>query len=313
MSDAPRPDVSIVVPLLNEEASVAELIARTRSAVEATGRSFELVLVDDGSQDRTAALLREAEHADPRLRVFELTRNFGQNAALACGIFEARGDIVVTLDGDLQNPPEEIPKLLDALDQGADVATGLRAQRYESFPRWLGSRAIHLVARHLTGADIRDFGGQFKAYRRHVVDALGRVWAPGKPIFPLALWLGFPVAEVEVRHDSRRAGTSRYSLRSLLRINLDLITSFSTLPLAAIGMAGAGALALGTVGTVFCLFLDDVGWFPGALSLTLLGVGALLTASGVVGQYVGRIYGRVAGNSPAYVVRSEPRPRERHS
>ncbi len=299
------PEVSVVVPLLDEEASVDELLARTSAVLEERGVSFELVLVDDGSRDATAAKLRAAEATDPRLRVFELLRNFGQNAALACGIFEARGDVVVTIDADLQNPPEEIPRLLDAIDGGADVATGLRTQRYEGLVRWLGSRAMHWLARRLTGARIRDFGGQFKAYRRPVVEEVRRIWAPGKPLFPLALWLGFPVAEVPVRHEPRRSGDSRYNLRSLLRINVDLITSFSTLPLAAIGAVGALCLGAGLVGIAICLWIP-ASTFAQAASLTLLGVGALLLATGVLGQYLGRIYQQVAGRSPAFVVRRGP-------
>lgn len=302
----PRVDVSVVVPLLNEAATLEELASRVRATLGALGRSFELILVDDGSRDATPALLRRLEAEDARVRVFELTRNFGQAAALVCGLFAARGEAVVTLDGDLQNPPEEIPKLLEALDKGADVASAKRSQRYESFGRWLGSRAIHWLARRLTGTGIEDVGGQFKAYRRGALDATKRAWAPGKPFFPLALWLGFRVAEVPVRHDPRRVGRSRYSLRKLVHINFDLITAFSTLPLSLLGLLGVILLAAGLLGTATCLLLDDVGWFAGATSLTLLALGALLVASGLLGQYLGRIYLLVAGGGPAYVVRKGP-------
>lgn len=306
---APRPervDVSVVVPLLDEEASVAELVARTRQVLAQRGCRYEIVLVDDGSRDGTREVLRRLEAEDPALRVFELTRNFGQAAALVCGLFAARGDVAVTLDGDLQNPPEEIPKLLDALEKGADIATGRRSQRYEGLARWLGSRAIHWMAKHLTGVSIQDFGGQFKAYRRVVLDATRRAWAPGKPFFPLALWLGFPVAEVDVRHEPRRFGRSRYSLRALVHVNLDLVTAFTTLPLSLLGFAGTILAALGGVGTVLCLALEPAGWLPAAASLTLVAVGALFIATGVLGQYLGRVYRLVAGGGPAYVVRRGP-------
>jgi len=298
--------VSVVVPLLNEERTVRELAARTAATLEACGLAFELILVDDGSRDATPRLLRELEAADPRVRGFELTRNFGQAAALACGLFAARGDVVVTMDGDLQNPPEEIPKLLAALAKGADIATAKRGQRYEGFVRWLGSRGIHWVARRLTGVSIEDFGGQFKAYRRVALDATRRAWAPGKPFFPLALWLGFPVEEVTVRHEPRRTGPSRYTVRSLLRINVDLITALSTVPLAVVGIVGAALLAGGLAGLALCLALAPPGWLPGAAALTLIAVGSVLLASGVLGQYLGRIYRQVAGGGPAYVVRRGP-------
>jgi undecaprenyl-phosphate 4-deoxy-4-formamido-L-arabinose transferase len=300
-------DVSVVVPLLDEEATAEELVARVGRVLATRGCRYEIVLVDDGSRDRTREILRRLETEDPAIRVFELTRNFGQAAALVCGLFAARGAVVVSLDGDLQNPPEEIPKLLDALDKGAEIATGRRVQRYEGFARWLGSRAIHWMARHLTGVEIADFGGQFKAYRRVVLDATLRAWAPGKPFFPLALWLGFSVAEVDVRHEPRRAGRSRYSLRALLHINLDLVTAFTTLPLSLLGFAGAVLTAAGLVGTALCLALSPAGWLPAAASLTLVAVGALFLATGVLGQYLGRVYRQVAGGGPAFVVRSGPR------
>ncbi len=298
--------VSIVVPFLNEEGTVRELVARIVATLEGRGQPFEIVLVDDGSRDGTRARLRELEGADPRLRVFELTRNFGQAAALACGLFEARGDVVVTLDADLQNPPEEIPKLLDALGTGAEIATAKRSQRYEGFLRWLGSRGIHWVAQRLTGASIEDFGGQFKAYRRGALEATRRAWAPGKPFFPLALWLGFPVVEVPVRHEPRRGGRSRYTVRSLLRINVDLITALSTVPLALLGIVGAGLLGLSAVALAACLVSPPASWLPGAASLTLIGVGSVLLAAGVLGQYLGRVYRQVAGGGPAYVVGRGP-------
>jgi hypothetical protein len=137
-----------------------------------------------------------------------------------------------------------------------------------------------------------------------------RMWAPGKPVFPLALWLGFPVAEVPVRHEERQAGGSRYTLRALLRINVDLITAFSTLPLALIGVAGFATFAMGAVGIAYCLAATAPGSFVQAASLTLFGVGAMLLASSVLGQYLGRIYSQVAGRSPGFVVRRGPNGRE---
>lgn len=305
-AQAATPQVSVVVPFLNEEATVEELVRRLRAVLDARQLSYELIFIDDGSTDATAARLRSAEAEDGHIRVFELTRNFGQNAALACGLFQSRGDIVVTMDSDLQNPPEEIPRLLDELDKGADVATGKREQRYESMARWLGSRGIHWVARQLTGADIEDFGGQFKAYRRRVVEEMRQMWAPGKPVFPLALWLGFPVAEIPVRHEARHTGGSRYTLRALLRINVDLITAFSTLPLALIGAAGLASFALGCIGIVYCLAATATSAFVQSASLTFFGVGAMLLATSVLGQYMGRIYRQVAGRSPGFVVRRGP-------
>jgi undecaprenyl-phosphate 4-deoxy-4-formamido-L-arabinose transferase len=298
-------DVSVVVPFLDEERTVAEMATRVRAVLERRRTRFELLLVDDGSRDATAARLRELEAEDARIRVFELTRNFGQVAALACGIFAARGRVVVTIDGDLQNPPEEIPKLLDAVDKGAFVVTARRAQRYERTWRWLGSRVVHALARLLTGADIRDFGGQFKAYRREVVESLRGVWAPGKPIFPLALWLGFPVAEVDVLHAPRAAGGSRYTLGALVRINLDLVTSFTTVPLVLLGAVGLALLALGALGLGVAAWVQPAGWLGPAIALVLFAVGGVWVAAGTLGVYLARVYKQVAGTK-AFVVRSGP-------
>ena len=303
----PRPAVSVAVPLFNEEATIEELIERVRTTLEQRGASFEIVLVDDGSTDRTPELLARAAAADPRIRVRTLSRNFGQAAALCCGIFESSGDVVVTLDGDLQNPPEEIPRLLDALVPGVDVVTARRAVRHESAWRWAGSRAVHWIARLLVGIDIEDFGGQFKAYRREVVDATRTAWAPGKPFFALAAWLGFRVLEVPVHHEPRRSGRSRYNLLALVRLNADLITSFTTLPLAALAVLGAFSGVLGTIGVILCFAAGATAGFAAALSLLLLGLGGVFFAAASLGVYLARVYRTVAGSETGYVVRRRER------
>jgi len=299
--------VSVAVPLFNEQATIEELIARVRSTLEARGTTFEIVLVDDGSSDGTPELLARAAAADPRVRVRTLSRNFGQAAALCCGIFESSGDVVVTLDGDLQNPPEEIPRLLDALVPGIDVVTARRTVRHESTWRWAGSRVVHWIARLLVGLDIEDFGGQFKAYRREVIEATRTAWAPGKPFFALAAWLGFRVAEVTVRHDPRRSGASRYSLLALVRLNADLITSFTTLPLAALAVLGAVSALLGGLGALWCLVAGGAFGFAEALSLLLLGLGGTFFATAALGVYLARVYRTVAGSPTGYVVRHRHR------
>jgi undecaprenyl-phosphate 4-deoxy-4-formamido-L-arabinose transferase len=308
VSDAgQRPAVSVAVPLFNEEATIDELIARVRRTLEERGTTFEIVLVDDGSSDRTPELLARAAAADPRIRVRTLSRNFGQAAALCCGIFESTGDVVVTLDGDLQNPPEEIPRLLDALAPGVDVVTARRVARHERGWRLAGSRIVHWIARLLVGLDIEDFGGQFKAYRREVVDATRTAWAPGKPFFALAAWLGFRVVEVPVRHEPRRSGESRYSLLALVRLNADLITSFTTLPLAALAVLGAACGTLGAIGAVACLVAGGAFGFAAALSLLLLGLGGMFFATAALGVYLARVYRTVAGSATGYVVRQHER------
>jgi undecaprenyl-phosphate 4-deoxy-4-formamido-L-arabinose transferase len=299
----PIPDVSIVVALHDEEATLEELIERIATTLAARGERYEIVLVDDGSTDGTPALLAAMARARPHVRVFTLSRNFGQSAALCCGLFESRGRVVITMDGDLQNPPEEIPRLLDALGPGVDVVTARRAVRHESTWRWLGSRLVHRVARALIGVDIEDYGGQFKAYRREVVDATRTAWAPGKPFFALAAWLGFRVVEISVRHEPRRVGESRYDLLSLARLNVDLITSFTTVPLALLGALSALAGSTGVLGVLWCLATGARG-FAAALSLLLLGLGGVFFAAAALGVYLARVYRTVAGAPTGYVLRA---------
>jgi len=300
---SPRPALSIVVPIFNEAVTIDELLARLRATLDARAEPYEIVLVDDGSTDGTPERLALATAANPHLRVCTLSRNFGQSAALCCGIFEAHGDVVVTMDGDLQNPPEEIGRLLDALEPGVDIVTARRAVRHETAWRWAGSRIVHQIARLLIGIDIEDFGGQFKAYRREVVDLTRKAWAPGKPFFALAAWLGFRVREVPVRHEPRRTGGSRYGMLSLVRLNADLITSFTTLPLVA--LAGLGALcgALGTSGVIWCLATGSTAGFAAASSLLLLGLGGVFFAAAALGVYLARVYRTVAGSETGYVIR----------
>jgi undecaprenyl-phosphate 4-deoxy-4-formamido-L-arabinose transferase len=302
-ADGARPAVSVVIPFFNEEVTIDELLARLRATLTPRADTYEIVLVDDGSTDGTPERLAAAVAADPHLRVLTLSRNFGQSAALCCGIFEARGDVVITMDGDLQNPPEEIPRLLEALVPGVDVVTARRLARHETTWRWLGSRAVHWLARALVGLDIEDFGGQFKAYRREVIDATRTAWAPGKPFFALAAWLGFRVREIPVRHEPRRTGGSRYGVLSLVRLNADLITSFTTLPLAALAVFSVLAGGAGIIGVLACLATGARG-FGAALSLLLLGLGGVFFAAAALGVYLARVYRTVAGAPTGYVLRA---------
>jgi undecaprenyl-phosphate 4-deoxy-4-formamido-L-arabinose transferase len=305
---AARPQVSVVVPLYNEEATVHELVERISAALAGRTERFEIILVDDGSTDRTPALLAAMEATNPAVRVRALSRNFGQSAALCCGIFESRGEVVVTMDGDLQNPPEEIPRLLEALGPGVDVVTACREVRHERVWRWLGSRLVHRIARALIGIDIQDFGGQFKAYRREVIDATRTAWAPGKPFFALAAWLGFRVVEIPVRHEPRRAGRSRYRLTSLVRLNVDLITSFTTVPLLLLAALSAGTGAAGTAGLAWCLWAGATSGLAAALSLLLLGLGGVFFAAAALGVYLARVYRTVAGGPTGWVLRRMDEP-----
>src|SRR3954466_13317738 len=303
---SPAPELSIVVTVLNEERTIDELYERTVAAVN--GRPFELLFVDDGSTDRTFDALQRLHERDPRVHAIRFTRNFGQHPAMHAGLNRARGDILVTMDGDLQNLPEDIPKLVAAVDAGADVASGRRAARNDSWGRTLPSRLINGMLRRFTKVDISDFGCAFNAYRRSVVTPmLGSI---GKQKFTKALVLsgGASVVEVEVRHAPRQ-GASRYSPLRLTRLALHVLAGFWPQPIQWIGVALGAicsllALALGIYGIVYWV---DKSNFPGPLFggvavLFVLGIQGFILA--LVGEYLGRIQRDVEGR-PLYTIDRE--------
>jgi undecaprenyl-phosphate 4-deoxy-4-formamido-L-arabinose transferase len=304
----PTPDLSVVVTLFDEEPSLEELYCRTVTALEDYGASFELILVDDGSRDGTFAVLERLHAADDRVRAVRFKRNFGQHPAMHAGLARARGDVVVTMDGDLQNAPEDIPRLVEAVLAGSDVASGRRAARHDSWGRTLPSRLINCMLRRFTGAPISDFGCAFNAYRRSaVVPMLGAI---GKQKFTKALILsgGASVVEVDVAH-AARAGRSRYGPLRLTRLALHVLAGFWPQPIQWIGVAlgllcTALATVLGVYGVVYWIGEGD---FPGPLLggvavLFVLGMQGFILA--LVGEYLGRIHREVEGR-PLYTIDRE--------
>src|SRR6266446_7294566 len=255
MSDAavPKIDLSIVVPIYNEQENLGELHRRIAAAIAPLGRSYEIVLVDDGSRDHSLHRLRTIQAEDPEhVRVVELLRNFGQHAAVFAGFSRTRGEVVVTLDADLQNPPEEIPVLLRKIDEGFDVVGGYRRDREDSWFRRIASRIVNRLTARATGVRLRDYGCMLRAYRRPIVEAMVETSEISTFIPALANTFARDVAEVEVAHAPRQHGRSKYSMRRLLRLNFDLMTGFSTLPLQFISWVG-GLLAV--VGFAFGVYL----------------------------------------------------------
>jgi undecaprenyl-phosphate 4-deoxy-4-formamido-L-arabinose transferase len=305
---APAPDLSVVVTVLNEEGSLEELYRRTVDALEPTGRSFELIFVDDGSRDGSFALLERLHAADERVRVVRFKRNFGQHPAMHAGLSRARAEVVVTMDADLQNGPEDIPRLVAAVDAGADVASGRRAARHDSWGRTLPSRLINGMLRRFTRVSISDFGCAFNAYRRSAVEPM--LGAIGKQKFTKALVLsgGASVVEVDVAH-APRGGASRYGPLRLTTLALHVLAGFWPQPIQWIGVL------LGTLCTLFAAVVavwGTVYWvatadFPGflylgTLVLLILGVQGFVLA--LVGEYLGRIQREVEGR-PLYAVERE--------
>jgi undecaprenyl-phosphate 4-deoxy-4-formamido-L-arabinose transferase len=306
--DAAGPDLSLVVTLYNEVDSLAELYRRTVAALDPGPRSYELIFIDDGSTDGTFAALERLHADDPRVRAVRFKRNFGQHPAMHAGLSRARGEIVVTMDGDLQNAPEDIPRLVEAVEAGNDVASGRREVRNDSWGRTVPSRLINGMLRRFTGASISDFGCAFNAYRRSAVEPmLGSI---GKQKFTKALVLsgGARVVEVDVTHAPRH-GPSRYSPLRLTRLALHVLAGFWPQPIQWIGVAlgiscSLLALGLGAYGIVYWVGESNFPGplFGGVLVLFVLGVQGFILA--LVGEYLGRIQRDVEGR-PLYTIDRE--------
>lgn len=293
---ASRPAVSIVVPVYNEEANLLPLYERLAPVMDRIGGGAEAILVDDGSADRTLEILRTLAARDPRLRVISFNRNYGQHAAVMAGFEVTRGDTVVTLDADLQNPPEDIPKLLAKAAEGFDIVGGWRERRQDSWFRRFASRLTNrLMRRILAGVEFRDYGCMLRAYSRPVIESL-RLCEERTPFIPaLACQFARRIAEVPVGHAERAAGASKYSLWRLLRLQADLVTGFSSMPLRLATLAGS-AISLLSIGFGVFLVVRRLLQGPEAeglftlFAILFLAVGAEFLALGVLGEYVGRIY-----------------------
>jgi undecaprenyl-phosphate 4-deoxy-4-formamido-L-arabinose transferase len=296
-----------VIPVYNEEAVLPTLFARLYPALDALQVPFEIVYVNDGSKDRSVALLRQQFLLRPReTRVVLFHANFGQHAAVMAGLAYARGEYVVTLDADLQNPPEEIGKLVDKLDEGYDYVGTVRQQRQDSLWRRTFSKAINKVREWITPVRITDQGCMMRGYARSVVTALNQTREVNTFIPALASLYAMKPIEVPISHEERFAGRSKYSMYSLIRLNFDLITGFSVVPLQLFSMVGMAVSLLSAVFFVY-LFIRRLVVGPEAEGLfTLFGIvfffiGLALFGIGLLGEYVGRIYAQVR-ERPRYIV-----------
>ncbi len=302
-----NPDVSVVIPVFNEEEGLALLFARLYPALDALGRSYEVVFVDDGSADGSVALLREQYQRRPDVtRVVVLARNAGQHMAILAAFAQTRGTYVITLDADLQNPPEEIARLVAAMDAGADYVGTIRMSRHDRLWRKAASRLMNRIREGTTSIRITDQGCMLRGYHRSVIDALNRCREVSTYVPALAYTFARHPVEIEVSHAQRTVGHSKYSLFRLIRLNFDLMTGFSVAPLQFFSMSGI-VIALLSLGFVLYLAIRRLIVGPEAEGLfTLFGVaffliGVALIGLGVVGEYVGRIYEQVR-QRPRYTV-----------
>jgi undecaprenyl-phosphate 4-deoxy-4-formamido-L-arabinose transferase len=301
------PKVSVVIPVYNEESVLPTLFSRLYTALDKLSTSYEIVFVNDGSKDRSAALLREQFQRRPEhTRVVLFHANFGQHSAVMAGLAYARGDYVVTLDADLQNPPEEIGKLVTKLDEGYDYVGTVRQQRQDSLWRRSFSKMINKVREWITPVRITDQGCMMRGYSRSVVAALNQTREVNTFIPALASIFAMNPIEVPIAHEERFAGRSKYSMYSLIRLNFDLITGFSVVPLQLFSMTGM-IVALFSALLFLVLLIRRI--FVGSeaeglftlFSVVFLLIGICLFGIGLLGEYVGRIYAQVR-ERPRYIV-----------
>ena len=307
--------LSVVIPVYNEEQVLPALFARLYPALDGLGLSYEVLFVNDGSRDRSAPMLREQFAARPDVtRVVLFNGNFGQHMAIMAGFEQSRGERVVTLDADLQNPPEEIAALLAAMDRGHDYVGSIRRDRQDSaFRRW-ASRAMNGLRERITHIRMTDQGCMLRAYSRDIVDAINSCREVSTFIPALAYTFARNPAEVEVAHEERAAGESKYSLYKLVRLNFDLVTGFSLAPLQVFSLIG---MAVAFLSFVFVLILAWRRLFYGPEVegvFTLFGImffliGIALLGIGLLGEYVGRIFQQVRGR-PRYLIQAVLEKRE---
>jgi undecaprenyl-phosphate 4-deoxy-4-formamido-L-arabinose transferase len=308
---APHPHVSAVIPVYNEEANLPELHERMTKALDSIGKSWELIYIDDGSADRSLELLTGYAAKDKRIKSVEFNRNYGQHAAVFAGLSQTTGDIVVTLDADLQNPPEEVPKLVTKMEEGYDVVGSVRKNRQDPLFRRIASKLVNRLTRggNKAAQGMTDYGCMLRAYSRNVVDQICQCKELSSFIPVLAMLYAKKTTEVHVDHAERVRGTSKYGLFQLLKLQMDLMTGFSFLPLRFLSVFGAliagSAFALAVFILVMRIVRGDSYSQYGVFTLfavLFMMVGGLFIGMGILGEYVGRIYGEVRMR-PRYVVR----------
>lgn len=304
-----KPELSVVIPIYNEEAGLAKLYARLYPALDALGLRYEIIFVNDGSRDNSPALLADQFRLRPDVtRVVLLNGNYGQHMAILAGFEVCRGDITVTLDADLQNPPEEIGNLVAKMREGYDYVGSIRRKRQDAAWRTYASKAMNRLREKITRIKITDQGNMLRAYGRNVIDLINQCSEVNTFVPALAYTFARKPTEIMVEHEERVAGESKYSLYSLIRLNFDLMTGFSLVPLQMFSMVGmilsvaSGLLVLLLLVRRFLLGAEAEGVFT-LFAIVFFMLGVVLFGIGLLGEYVGRIFQQVRGR-PQYVVKT---------
>lgn len=303
--------ISLVIPVFNEEANLDALISRCLTVCEKLQKNYEIILVDDGSRDNSVSKITQAAEKNPNKIIgLLLNRNYGQHAAVMAGFAEAKGDAIITLDADLQNPPEEIPKLVEQLDAGFEVVGSIRMNRQDSLFRRLSSKLVNTMVRQATGVNMHDYGCMLRGYQRHVIEAVLQCHERSTFIPVLANSFAHKTTEVQVEHAARLDGDSKYSLWKLINLQFDLLTSITTLPLRLLTVMGGISAFLGIGFGVFLLvmrFIYGAEWAAKGVftlfSVQFFFIGLQFMAMGLMGEYLGRIYNDVRAR-PRYFVKA---------
>jgi undecaprenyl-phosphate 4-deoxy-4-formamido-L-arabinose transferase len=302
-----KPEVSVVIPVYNEEAGLANLFARLYPAMDKLGIPYEVIFINDGSRDRSVAILAEQYRMRPDVtRVVIFNGNYGQHMAILAGFEQTQGEIVITLDADLQNPPEEVHKLIAKMREGYDYVGSIRRKRQDSAWRTYASKAMNRLRERITNIKITDQGNMLRAYGRNVIDLVNQCGEVNTFVPALAYKFARRPTEIIVEHEERAAGESKYSLYSLIRLNFDLMTGFSLVPLQLFSLMG---MVLSLLSALLVIVLAVRRLIVGSeadglftlFAIAFFFMGVILFGIGLVGEYVGRIYQQVRAR-PRYVV-----------
>ncbi|MDR1020961.1 MAG: glycosyltransferase [Synergistaceae bacterium] len=300
-------EISVIIPVYNEEESIEPLFAALYPVLKSLGRSFEIIFVNDGSRDRSFAMLYDLHKAHAEVRVVDLNGNFGQHMAIMAGFEQARGDKVITLDADLQNPPESIPDILAKMDEGHDVVGSYRMGRQDPLFRKVVSGMANRLTNRMARLDIRDYGCMLRGYDRRIVDIINASCETTTFIPALGRKFAVNSVEIPVPHRAREKGVSKYGIAQLIRLNFDLMTSFTLAPLQMVTVSGMVISVLSFVLVCYIMLRRLIVGPEVEGVFTLMGIQFLLTgitlmSLGITGEYVGRIY-REVSRRPRFVVK----------
>ncbi|MGL6514180.1 undecaprenyl-phosphate 4-deoxy-4-formamido-L-arabinose transferase [Aeromonas hydrophila] len=315
--------VSVVIPVYNEEASLPALLSRVTAACDQLSQDYEVILIDDGSHDGSTELIRDAAVEGSKLVGVLLNRNYGQHAAIMAGFETAKGDLVITLDADLQNPPEEIPRLVEAAMQGYDVVGTMRRNRQDSWFRKTASKLINKSVQKATGVHMSDYGCMLRAYRRHIIDAMLCCQERSTFIPILANSFARRTIELEVGHAERAHGESKYGLMHLINLMYDLVTCMTTTPLRLLSIVGSVVAGIGFTFSILLILMRLIlgaDWAADGVftlfAILFTFVGVQLLGMGLLGEYIGRMYTDVRAR-PRYfihqIVRSATTPSQQEA